>query len=68
MDAGAPIFKRKKSRPNRQREVEADGAGEDVEATGQEESPMTLAAKLKNKPQSRLSFNDPEEVRIIESF
>lgn len=68
MDVDPPLFKRKKSRTTRVRETQNDEPEENNDNGSTEESPMTLAAKLKNKhkartkPQSRLSFGVEEEV------
>lgn len=72
MEVETPVFKRKKSRPSRQREAQSPDPAEnnvaDKPAPEFEDSPMTLAAKLKAKhkarakPQARLSFGVEEDV------
>ena len=70
MDQDQPLFKRKKSRPTRVREIEEthqDDLGTSSADNG--DSPMALAAKLKSKhkgrlaPQARLSFGVDDEVK-----
>ncbi|KAG8885034.1 hypothetical protein FRB98_002034 [Tulasnella sp. 332] len=74
-----PLFKRKKARPSRPREI--DQSLEPVESNGgntpmeeHEDSPMTLAVKLKNKhkarakPQAKLSFGADDEGTGGEDF
>ncbi|KAG9034492.1 hypothetical protein FRB95_013168 [Tulasnella sp. JGI-2019a] len=67
-----PLFKRKKARPSRQREVDkspepADSNGRNTPMEESEDSPMALAAKLKrnhkarSKPQAILSFGADDE-------
>lgn len=61
-----PIAFKKRAKPStRKREVESD-ATTDAPTEAVEESPITLATKLKKraKPKSRLSFGADEEVRV----
>lgn len=67
-DPPVTFKKTKAKRAQRARDLEADPTSEPAADTG-EDSPSVLATKLKNKlktrtkPQSRLSFGGPEEVR-----
>lgn len=68
-------FKKSKTkRTQRTREIDAETATaptEDANAGTREDSPGILASKLKsklksrNKPQSKLSFGGPDEVRSV---
>lgn len=66
MSSASVAFKKRTKPSLRKRETESDAA-ETAEPTSQtrEESPLTLATKLKKraKPRSTLSFGADEEVR-----
>jgi GC-rich sequence DNA-binding factor len=73
MDSDPPvIFKRTKSRSSQKTRAKSPEATETV-STGVEDSPITLATKLKNRanknrPKSRLSFGGDEEVWLSDSI
>lgn len=67
MSTGPVAFKRRAKPSTRKREVDSDTDGAtEVPSETADESPITLATKLKKraKPKSRLSFGAEEEVRL----